>query len=56
MGFLPLFYIRKQKFSTVSTVKTVETTVDNVEWLIILRGFSTIGLKNRVKPLVNKLC
>lgn len=48
------FFVQKgEKFSTFSTVKTVESTVKTVEWLIISTVFSTETLKNRLIPHEN---
>jgi len=45
------FFVQKgEKFSTFSTVKTVESTVKTVEWLIISTHFSTKALKNGLIP------
>lgn len=53
-ALLPIFFVQKgEKFSTFSTVKTVESTVKTVEWLIISTDFSTETLKNRLIPHEN---
>ncbi len=44
-----------EKFSTLSTVKTVESAVKSVEWLINFRRFSTFQLKFHLKPLVQQI-
>jgi len=45
------FFVQKgEKFSTFSTVKTVETAVKIVEWLIVAAPFSTFLLKNLAIP------
>ena len=49
-----VFFVQiREKFSTFSTVKTVETLVKTVEWLINSPGFSTETLKIHLKPLID---